>query len=231
MSDDKDSDLAIAVHNDRRAEIRDRLGYRDQWISRYVFGVVAFLGVSLGIDSLDPDSAILLCLVMPVVSWIVALNVSAHVRGVENNANYLRGTFNDFLIDRGIWVPHWEWQVSVDRLKADPREHRRTRRRRWTNLLSLHFPSGVSLLVASALLAQHYDFSFRWPPSLPLPPIMFVVACGFVIAAIRETLNSFDDRENNTVKAKTPPAPVAPAPAPTAPPPAPEAPASPKAAG
>ena len=71
---DKTIDFALAVFNDRRAEIRERLGYRDQWLSRYVFGVVAFLGVSLGIEKLDPDARIILCLVMPVISLIVAIN-------------------------------------------------------------------------------------------------------------------------------------------------------------
>jgi hypothetical protein len=199
----KDIDFAIAVFNDRRTEIRERIGYRDQWISRYVFGVVAFLGVSLGIDKLDSDSSILLCLVMPVVSWIVAINVSAHVRGVEDNANYIRGPVNVFLIARGAWVPHWDWKTAQDRHAANQDESRRNTRRRWANILSLHFPSLVSLAVAAVLLGKNYQFCACWAVP-PLPPIMFVVACCFVMAAVRETWKSFDDRISKTVEAQTP---------------------------
>lgn len=199
----KDIDFAIAVFNDRRTEIRERIGYRDQWISRYVFGVVAFLGVSLGIDKLDSDSSILLCLVMPVVSLIVAINVSAHVRGVEDNANYIRGPFNRFLIAKGAWVPHWDWKTARDRHAEDQDERERSRRRRWANIFSLHFPSVVSLAVAAVLLGRNYQFCACWVMP-PLPPIMFVVACCVVMAAVRETWKSFGDRLGKTVDAQTP---------------------------
>lgn len=200
---DKDIDLAIAAFTDRRSEIRDRLGYRDQWLSRYVFGVVAFLGVSLGIEKLDPDMKIILCLVMPVTSLIVAINVSAHVRGVEDCANYLRGPLNDFFVRRDAWAPHWDWETSTKRKSADGKEKTRNARRRWANILSLHFPSIVSLGVAALLIGERYAFVARW--SFPPVVILFAVAIGFVAAAILETWNSFEDRIKNTIVAATPP--------------------------
>lgn len=217
---DRRADFAIAIYTESRAEVRERIAHREQWISRYVFGVVAFLGVSLGIEKLDDFTRIVLCLVMPVVSLIVAINVAAHVAAVENLTNYLRKHLVDVLHETNAWVPFRDWQTTQDRIAGEPAELERNRRRRLTHILSLHLPSIVSLGVAAALILRGYRLRVPSQPDHLTVPALFGIAALFVALAIGTTWRSFDHRVGQT-RAKAAeekqPDPQAPEPQPAAP--------------
>lgn len=191
---DRRADFAIAIYTESRAEVRERIAHREQWISRYVFGVVAFLGVSLGIEKLDDFTRIVLCLVMPVVSLIVAINVAAHVAAVENLTNYLRKHLVDVLHESNAWVPFRDWQTTQDRIAGDPAELERNQRRRLTHILSLHLPSIVSLGVAAALILRGYRLRIPSQPEHLTVPTLLGIAFIFVGFAIRTTWRSFGHR-------------------------------------
>lgn len=190
----KGVDLALAVYSDCRSEIRDRVGMRDQWISRYVFGVVAFLGVSLGIEKLDDDTRIMLCLVMPAMSLIVAINVSAHVRSIEDLADYLRQPFNDFLELHNSQMPFYDLHTAKSRQKNEAKEVSRNRRRRLTHILSLHLPSLISLGYALVLLMRHYQFCLCFEQESLRLPIFFMIALICMALAVSTTWASFASR-------------------------------------
>jgi hypothetical protein len=193
MSDTTSADFAIAVYNDCRSEIRDRLGYRDQWISRYVFGVLAFLGASIGIEGLTPEIRFYLCLVMPVMSFVVAYNVKAHVDSVEKIADFLRKDFDKYLVEQKLSVPTWDKYTAQMRAAQCVNEASRNKARLFVHLVSLHGPSILSLGTAAATLAAY----FRPAPaslSSALPLLALALGSIAVFAAIRVTLHSFSPR-------------------------------------
>lgn len=181
---------AVASYNDVRSEIRERLGYRDKWIGQYVFGTVTFIGVSLGIEKIDITTKILLCLIMPMASLIVAINVSAHVKSIESCANFVRYKLNPLFAVAS--VPNWDGHTLKLRENEDNNEKSRNKRRQLTNAISLHLPSFLSLLFAAYLIHQGYRFEYEL--RLPVPIILFYLTIGVFLTAIKVTWKSFDDR-------------------------------------
>lgn len=201
---EKARDFVLAVYNDCRSEIRERIGLRDQWISRYVFGVVVFLGASLGLKDITPSLSFYLCLVMPLMSLVVALNVSAHQDAIENLANFLRADFNQTLIDAAMWAPFWDWRTSQDRGAKTAKETARNRRRRLVNILSVHGPSLASLAVAGVALTSMKFSPDNLSWATVAPPLAFFGAVAVVTTAIAVTVASFNKRFDVSAVASDP---------------------------
>lgn len=193
VSDEKAKDFAIAVYNDCRAEIRDRLGYRDQWIGRYSFGVVAFLGVALGIDDLTPETRFYLCLVMPVMSLIVAYNVKAHVDAVERLADFLRIELAQKLSAYELTSPFWDEFTARKRETNAENERLRNEGRLRVHLISLHGPSAISLLVASVILLRDFRPA-EMAIATSVPPTAMAASVAAVGWAVEVTRRSFKAR-------------------------------------
>lgn len=185
MENKYDRDFAIAAYNDSRSEIRDRIGYRDKWILSFVSGVVTFLGAAIAIKDMPPDDKIILCLVMPVLSIIVARNVSAHVLSIEDSGNFIREKINP-LFDG---VPNWDEHIGKLR---NNQTTDKDRRRRMTDVISIHLPSIISLFAASMFIKEAYVW--KYGAGLPLLIWAFILAIFISLIAIRETMDSYEER-------------------------------------
>lgn len=180
--------FVIAVYNDIRSEIRERVALRDSWISKYLFANVIFIGASFGIENLSNFVSVVLCIVMPLTSVFVAVNVSAHVKGIESAADYLRLDFNEFIKDTDYWVPFWEWKTGHDRNIGSPEEQIRNNRRLAAHIISLHGPSIISLIMATIIFVQGHSLvnysagQIRWSP--PTINLEFIISATAIVAGI-----------------------------------------------
>ena len=192
MGEDQEVAFAIKVYEDTRGEIRDRVKMREQLIYSYITGTVAFIGVSIGLDKTELVTRILLCSVMPVISLIVAINVSRQIRTIERLANFLREDFNNFMIEKGAWAPHWDWK---NRWSSSTDKDRSLLLK---DTLTLHLPSIISIVTGFYFISRKYDFSLPnlknfwsfFPASLL---ILLVASCVFAMS-LGVTLTSLKTR-------------------------------------